>query len=534
MAYVLLWLESLAVSLLFVATLTACIARLTRPRARMILFVLAAIGPLLPYAASIVLTLFLLPRFAASCPWFWPMIALLICYLAGALWIRRRALPRATPAWPRGKLAIALAAAAALHLITFWNLDLTIRQRLAVVRAEAAALAVAVAPARPVDRDNAAVVYERAFERLEASWGDVEGWKDEWDEWLKANAEAFDANDPGLQAFLRRHEPTLRLLHAAAGKGGCYFDHDYASPRIDMICPEFQQFGRAAKLLALAARSKAARGDLSGGLRDVNTMFVLSEHGGNGPFLISVLVAINTDRMAAETLQGVLEARRGPAEGLADVHVEESLAYRRLFQRSLRMEEAFRLSAFASMGQGRASDPSGWDVVGLAPLDHTFYRVFMMRGDMAAHYRLSAKYRKLAAMPYHRARDDWENFQKELPVGPIAIVTNMLTPSLGIAAKRAAGADARRRVVRTALAALRYRARHGRLPEKLQDLVPELLTVVPLDPFTGKPLKWKRADGGAVVYSLGEDGDDDGGAPLDPEKWTGDISFRLPAQPQTR
>ncbi|MGB2820518.1 MAG: hypothetical protein WBF17_06020, partial [Phycisphaerae bacterium] len=354
------------------------------------------------------------------------------------------------------------------------------------------------------------------------------GWKDEWDAWLEPNATAFDANDPDLQAFLRRHEPTLRLLHAAAGKSGCYFDHDYANPSIEVLCPEFWQFRRAGKVLALAARSKAARGDFRGGLRDVNTMFAFAEHAGNGPFLISVLVAIGTDAMAAETLQSVLDTGRATAEDLAALHIEESLSYRRLFDRSLRMEEAFRLSSFASIGGGRASDPRAWDIIGLTPSFHPFYRVFLMRDDLAAHYRLSEKYRKLAALPYYQARDRWRDLDTELRIGPIAILTNMLMPALNAASERVAEGDARRRVTRTALAALRYRARHGRLPERLEDLVGEFLTVVPLDPFSGKPLRWKRTDAGAIVYSIGQNAVDDGGAPLDRRKKTGDVSFRVP------
>jgi hypothetical protein len=76
-----------------------------------------------------------------------------------------------------------------------------------------------------------------------------------------------------------------------------------------------------------------------------------------------------------------------------------------------------------------------------------------------------------------------------------------------------------------AFAALRYKAKHGRLPEKLQDLVPDFVDAVPLDPFDGKPLRY-RADGERfVVYSVHENARDDGGdiAHVTPE-WP-DIGF---------
>ena len=40
------------------------------------------------------------------------------------------------------------------------------------------------------------------------------------------------------------------------------------------------------------------------------------------------------------------------------------------------------------------------------------------------------------------------------------------------------------------LACRRYRARQGRYPDRLEELVPEFLNAVPLDPFDGKPLRY--------------------------------------------
>ena len=60
------------------------------------------------------------------------------------------------------------------------------------------------------------------------------------------------------------------------------------------------------------------------------------------------------------------------------------------------------------------------------------------------------------------------------------------------------------RVARAALAIERYRLTTARLPDKLADSTP-------LDPFTGQPLRYKKLAKGYVVYSVGEDGKDDGG-----------------------
>jgi len=64
-----------------------------------------------------------------------------------------------------------------------------------------------------------------------------------------------------------------------------------------------------------------------------------------------------------------------------------------------------------------------------------------------------------------------------------------------------------------ALSALQYARKTGRCPESLTALIPEFIGSVLLDPFDGNPLRYRRTDTGFVVYSLGEDLDDDGGNP---------------------
>jgi len=43
------------------------------------------------------------------------------------------------------------------------------------------------------------------------------------------------------------------------------------------------------------------------------------------------------------------------------------------------------------------------------------------------------------------------------------------------------------------------------------NLVPEFLAAVPADPFNEQPIKYKHAGTGYRIYSVGIDGDDDGG-----------------------
>ena len=71
-----------------------------------------------------------------------------------------------------------------------------------------------------------------------------------------------------------------------------------------------------------------------------------------------------------------------------------------------------------------------------------------------------------------------------------------------------------RRLAVTAIALKRFQLEHGQWPETLAELSPEFLPSVPIDPYDGKPLKYhSNPDGTFLLYSVGEDGVDDGGDP---------------------
>ena len=68
------------------------------------------------------------------------------------------------------------------------------------------------------------------------------------------------------------------------------------------------------------------------------------------------------------------------------------------------------------------------------------------------------------------------------------------------------------RAMRIAVAVERYRRDHGeQLPPDVDALVPAYLDSTPIDPFTGKPLRYVREADGYVAYSVGPNRQDDGG-----------------------
>ncbi len=93
----------------------------------------------------------------------------------------------------------------------------------------------------------------------------------------------------------------------------------------------------------------------------------------------------------------------------------------------------------------------------------------------------------------------------------------MAIPNYTRAARTCARTETQRRLTVTAIAIERYRLRNDQPPPDLGSLVPEFLSAVLLDLMSAKPMKYKlNADGSFTLYSVGEDGRDDGGDPSSP------------------
>ena len=74
--------------------------------------------------------------------------------------------------------------------------------------------------------------------------------------------------------------------------------------------------------------------------------------------------------------------------------------------------------------------------------------------------------------------------------------------------------ETERQMALAAIALKRFQLRHGELPATLEGLVPDFLPALPYDYMAARPLRYARkADGTYLLYSVGRDGQDDGGDP---------------------
>ncbi len=509
MGHLLAWIESLTACLLLVALVTACSARLSKRWLRMLLPSLAGLLPGL-IGLSMAVGGALLMWKAPIHGWIlYYTSSWTVVFAAGGVTVLHRglrvrkdtatqdesALPRAR-GWPRAKLGIATGAALLLCAMTFWNVSLATRNKLAATRAEAGALALSVAASRPPDSQNAALVYEKASELME---GDSE-----------LLQRSGDADEEEIRAFLEKHETALRLLRQGAAMPGWYSERASAISHMGLLMRELGDMRRGARLLALDARFMAAQGRAGAALADVSAILSMARHAGNGAFLAQALVATAIGQIGHSALQNVL-AHCEPSEAdLERLAADEVFSHWRLFQRSMRMERAFGLSTMVETCES-TSGMGGFFLL----KEMSLYRSLMLQLD------------EVLAVPYDEAREGMKRLETEAREGRWGILQALLYPALGRIATEAAAAEARHRLDNLALAATAYRIKHGKFPAKPEDLVPEFMMIFPKDPFDGQPIRMAETAEGVLFYSLGADMADNGGAEWDGEAKVGDLTFRL-------
>jgi len=536
MGHLFFFLIVLAAGLLWSATLTAAAARVHR--FRWLLEALAMLVPLLSLAPAVAVTWFLAfgPRPLAN-NWFAPTITTFISAAIGCWWIVWAGLTKKYYAplrfssepvplaarWPLIGLAAMFLLAKACSTGTLLSIDNAVAAQAPYLRLEAAQLMQANLPPAVADADNAATLYERAFRAI-----DAEAAGDDESSPLKSS-ESVDVRSQAVTELLARTRGPLDVLRRAADRDVCIFPRNWTRPSIDMLLGELESLRQAGRLLALAARREAADGDAADAIRDIARIQRIGQHALSEPILVSALVGIALDRIALSTLADVLpQLRKADVPLLDSAEVNDLVGSAPVITKHMYGEEAFGLSIFADLADGRmdvrnlsallttgSPSPSTGPLTRLlaAPLSSLF-RSFFLSDDIAAYRATMKRYQLLVANP--PAWPDFEKrsdeIEKDVTAKSPGLITSSMTPALTAVLRSRVQSLAQHEVAATLVAATRHRLASGSLPATLDELVPGQLPVVPRDPFAiGRPLLLRRTDIDWTVYSVGPDGEDNGG-----------------------
>lgn len=414
------------------------------------------------------------------------------------------------------------------------------------MRVEAAAVMQAALPPAVADAENAAILHAQAAAALAAApdLTAADGPLGQTDP---------DVASPAVGALLARHAGLLDTIRRAADMPACRFPRDWTRPSFDMLLAEVQSCRNEGRLLALAARHEAATGKPAAALTDAVRLGRIGRQVGSEPILVSHLVGIAIDATALSVVADILPTLT-PADAplLDDPALRDLVASTPSLVRAINGEEAFGLSIFANFADGRqgiddmgrlAGDPN----VAILPQEEPFsllidplsavWRAFILPADIAGYRRRFEAYRQLVTEGVDQSRT-WPQTQKqidgieaEIRAGPDGFLSRLIAPATDAVLRSQCMAVARHRAAEVLLATTRERLASGTHPASIDALVPARLPSVPRDPFTtDAPLHLKATPEELLIWSVGPDGDDDGGPQKDSEECdTGndDIGLRM-------
>ncbi len=404
----------------------------------------------------------------------------------------------------------------------------TLAQERAAARREGLPLTPREMHRKPVrDADNAAPLYRKLTDLLNAKPISREETEVVESDALKADAAPADIAKAA--AFFAQRKDVMDLIHRASERPECDFRRDWSQGPA-LLFPEFAKLRRAARLLSCEANVQLHGGDAVGAARTCAAVGRIGRHASADSFLIAHLVDYAVEAIGMARLEAILQ--RAPTPEVAAAVTSALREYRpRPLSEAMRGEAVMGM---VSLGMVR-KDPSslssfvGGEEDGKAGTGKPRLSNAMM--DRNTEYLIwlyRAVYRTVD-LPYPQARRTLEALGAELEArgkkgDPNVLLAAVLSPVYSQVVENLARTRARRSALLAAATALTWRARHGSLPRSLT----ACMKAVPLDPFDGKPLRYRVEGKGFVIYSIGPTGKY-AGAPKEEGKPYREVAVRWPA-----
>jgi hypothetical protein len=292
----------------------------------------------------------------------------------------------------------------------------------------------------------------------------------------------------------------LSLLRKGTDIEDCRYGWDYVQPATTVPSP-LSDVRHSTQLLRLAAALHADEGNTDAAVACIRDGLHLAESLKGEPLLIAYLVRIACHGLQLQGLERVL-SEAALTDGQLTELSDELAAVRRSVDlvEALAGERCFMLDCLR--------DPSLTPGAG----GRTLLLPGMRGRTMVDVLDFMSDIIEAATLPVSARRARFQEIERELDgLSFLHAMIKTVAPAI----LRAAELDLRFRagldMAHTALAIERYRLVAGDLPQELAQLVPDHLDQVPIDPFDGRPIRYRRTDPGYLLYSVWEDGQDDDG-----------------------
>jgi hypothetical protein len=408
-----------------------------------------------------------------------------------------------------GIVALLLAAALILAVLT-WQASHRLDSKLAALRAEGEPTSLTELAPKPIPPEqNAAAILGNIAGELTAFGNEMsafydsdlgKGFDSSLDHWQPPNAEQLAA----MREILNRHPAILLALEQAARSDRYASLLDYKLPHSAFIAAELEHVHKFRDLARFADWNMMVltkEGKRDEAVQSAIDMLKVTQQFESECGMVSYLVAIACRGIANQRVNEILRA--GPISANAHTKLEQELA---------KLEGSPRLSAVLKVE--RAMGMSATDEI--ASRSQMFkILAWKMKGwqcDVLDYYESVLPF---ADQPWSEAQHAYR--QANAKLASVHPMVALLAPALQAFLSAGNRGLVEIRALRILNAMEEFKQLNGREAQSLAELKqPSLVTT---DPFSGRPMILKSTPAGWVIYSVADNGADDGGDFKDLKDW---------------
>jgi hypothetical protein len=356
---------------------------------------------------------------------------------------------------------------------------------------------------------NAADVYSKAFDAYQEPSEELKKHLPIWRPNIMAVPRGPLDSDSveAIISHVQANKDTLEFLDKAAAIEHCRYDLDF-SQGMTMSLPYGTDISNCARLLAAQTLLLAHRSNGDAVVKNIAKQLAQAESLKKEPILTSQLSRMGCIAFCRQSVEYTLNQMTLTNEQLTALQQQLSQVYRdNPMVMGVIGERCFFIELFRNiydidLGQMTYPSPPPKFIRIPGVSDRNIAMLLKLLGQCMDAMNLPAQQRLTRYREISAEADDLSIFYS---------LTKMGVPAIEAIFKIDPQATAQIDCAIVALGIERYRLAKGSLPKVLDDLVPRYIDEVPIDPFDGKPVRYKLTEPGYIVYSIGEDGTDEGG-----------------------
>jgi hypothetical protein len=350
----------------------------------------------------------------------------------------------------------------------------------------------------PAGVENAAGMYESAFDAFVPPVDDANMPVLGQAKWPDRGTRLSEPMTKVVEECLAANRQCLTLLHEAAGIEHCRYEYEYGQ-----ILPWARDCRDAEQLLHVSAVYHASKGDTAAAVTDIEDGLRLSDSLQREPALIGYLVRIACLGLTLNSLERSLSLTTFTDAQLQELSAALTRTGNTLdFTRVLVTERCHMIEIWRD--SSRVGPTGGGLPVRILPgmrqtwlIDTLDYMEACIEASQLPPVERLKRFRRINS--------------EVQQLSFLHVMAKNTMPALTRIAEQDLRARAHLELAKTALALERYRLTGAKVQERLEELVPQYLKEVPSDPFDGNPIRYRRADPGYCLYSISNDGQDNGG-----------------------